>query len=114
MVLAVASYVTRSVGVGQCRDETIAELPSSDGRIVASTVQRKCGVFSGDSMLVVMRFAAQPESADEYASVVIAEGPCALRTVFVADTLTVAVPSSCEVEQRADEWNGVTIQLSQP
>ena len=111
-VLAAASYLTASSGVFECRDVTLAERPSGDGRIVASTVQRKCGVFSGDSTLVVMRVAGQPESVDEYASVVSSAGECPLRTAFVADTLAVVVPATCEAGQRAEEWNGVIIQLS--
>ena len=111
-VLAVASYLTASSGVFECRDETLAERPSGDGRIIASTVQRKCGAFAGDSTLVVMRVAGQPESVDEYASVVSAVGECAVRTAFVSDTLAVTVPATCDAGQRAEEWNGVTIQLS--
>jgi hypothetical protein len=112
VVLAAASYLTASSGLFECRDELLAERPSGDGRIIASTVQRKCGVFAGDSTLVVMRVAGQPESVDEYASVVSATGQCAVRTEFVSDTLAVTVPGTCDAGQNAEEWNGVTIQLS--
>ena len=112
VVLAAASYLTASSGVFECRDETLAEVPSGDRRIVATTLHRKCGVFSGDTTLVVMRVAGQPESVDEYASVVSAIGACAIRTEFVSDTLAIAVPGTCEAGQNAEEWNGVTIQLS--